>query len=81
MGSPVFRAGLNYQLGESTFIRSSWGQGYRFPSMAELFVSTNAAGIEIYSNPELKPETGWSAELGLSAGSGLECWVRAAVLG
>ena len=32
--------------------------------MAELFVSTNAAGIEIYSKLELKPETGWSAELG-----------------
>ena len=56
-GGPVFRGGLNYQIGESTFIRSSWGQGYRFPSMAELFVSTNASGIEIYSNPELKPET------------------------
>ena len=75
VGSPVFRAGLNYQLGESTFIRSSWGQGYRFPSMAELFVSTNAAGIEIYSNPELKPETGWSAELGIKQNLKINNWL------
>ena len=75
VGSPVFRAGLNYQLGESTFIRSSWGQGYRFPSMAELFVSTNAAGIEIYSNPELKPETGWSAELGIKQNIKINNWL------
>ena len=74
IGSPVFRAGLNYQLGESTFIRSSWGQGYRFPSMAELFVSTNASGIEIYSNPELKPETGWSAEIGLKQNLKINNW-------
>ena len=74
-GSPVFRAGLNYKLGRSTFIRSSWGQGYRFPSMAELFVTTNASGIEIYANPELKPETGWSAELGIKQAIKINKWV------
>ena len=73
-GGPVFRGGLNYQIGESTFIRSSWGQGYRFPSMAELFVSTNASGIEIYSNPELKPETGWSAEIGVKQNVKINKW-------
>jgi iron complex outermembrane receptor protein len=74
-GSPVFRAGLNYKLSNTTFIRSSWGQGYRFPSMAELFVSTNASGIEIYANPELKPETGWSAELGIKQKIKINKWV------
>ena len=63
---PVFRTGANYQVFEGTFIRSSWGQGYRFPSMAELFISTQIAdGIFVYPNPGLKPENGWSAELGL----------------
>ena len=74
IGSPVFRAGLNYQIGETTFLRSSWGQGYRFPSMAELFVSTNASGIEVYSNPELKPETGWSAEIGIKQNIKIRNW-------
>ena len=63
---PVFRTGANYQIFEGTFVRSSWGQGYRFPSMAELFISTQIAdGIFVYPNPGLKPENGWSAELGI----------------
>jgi len=62
---PVFRTGLNYQLAEATYIRASWGQGFRFPSMGELFISTNQNGLEIYPNPDLKSESGWSAELGI----------------
>ena len=55
---PVFRAGLNYQLAKATYIRSSWGQGFRFPSMAELFIRTNYSGLEIYPNANLRPESG-----------------------
>ena len=32
---PVFRAGLNYQLADYSFIRASFGQGYRNPSINE----------------------------------------------
>src|SRR5690606_16369560 len=32
---PVMRAGANYQLAEYTFIRTAYGQGYRFPTVAE----------------------------------------------
>ncbi len=72
---PIFRTGLNYQLAEATYIRTSWGQGYRFPSMAELFISTEVAGgIEVYPNPELKPESGWSAEIGIKQGLKAGTW-------
>ncbi|MDA0890444.1 MAG: TonB-dependent receptor [Bacteroidetes bacterium] len=74
-GKPVFRTGINYQAGEATYLRASWGQGYRFPSMAELFISTNQAGIEIYPNPELKPESGWSAELAIKQGVKVGNWM------
>ena len=73
-GKPVFRAGANYQVGKATYLRSSWGQGFRFPSMAEMFISTIYSGMEIFPNPELKPETGWSAEIGLK--QGLKIWER-----
>ena len=33
---PVFRTGINYQLTQATYLRGSWGQGYRFPAMSEL---------------------------------------------
>jgi iron complex outermembrane receptor protein len=72
---PVFRAGANYQVAEATYIRSSWGQGFRFPSMAEMFISTTYSGIELYANPELKPETGWSTEIGIKQGLKMGNWM------
>ena len=72
---PVLRAGVNYQLAEGTFLRSSWGQGYRFPSIAELFIETEVAkGIYVYQNPELKPESGWSSEIAIKQGFKIGSW-------
>lgn len=62
---PVFRTGVNYHLLEHTWMRASFGQGYRFPSVAEKFIATKVSGLTIYPNPELQPETGWSAEVGV----------------
>jgi outer membrane receptor protein involved in Fe transport len=74
-GKPVFRTGINYQAAEATYVRASWGQGYRFPSMAELFISTNQSGLQIYPNPELKPESGWSSEIGVKQGVKTGKWM------
>jgi iron complex outermembrane receptor protein len=75
-GKPVYRAGLNYQVGKATFLRTSWGQGFRFPAMAELFISTEiASGMYAYPNPELKPESGWSSELGIKQGVKIGSWM------
>ncbi len=74
-GKPVFRTGLNYEIAESTYLRASWGQGYRFPSMAELFITANQAGIEIYPNANLKPESGWSSEIGVKQGVKINNWM------
>ena len=63
-GKPVVRMGLNYELNENNFFRASFGQGYRYPSMYELFLFKDAGQISIYSNPELLPETGYTAEIG-----------------
>jgi iron complex outermembrane receptor protein len=65
---PVFRAGLNYQVAKYTFLRASYGQGYRFPSIAEKYVSTDIGGLKIFPNPNLLPENGWSAEIGIKQG-------------
>ena len=45
---PVFRTGINYQAAEATYLRASWGQGFRFPSMAELFIRATQSGLEIF---------------------------------
>ncbi|WP_052592733.1 TonB-dependent receptor [Aureispira sp. CCB-QB1] len=71
---PVFRFGASYQLGEATFFRASWGQGYRFPTVLEKFISTTAGGITVAPNPGLVSETGWSAEIGVKQGFKIGKW-------
>jgi outer membrane cobalamin receptor len=65
---PVMRVGATYQIAEATFLRASYGQGYRFPCIAEKFIRTSAAGLEIYPNEQLQPEYGQSAEIGVKQG-------------
>lgn len=75
---PVFRLGANYQAADFTFIRASWGQGYRFPTIAEKYINTNVSAFKIFPNPVLESETGWSAEAGVKQGfriSELNCFV------
>lgn len=71
---PVFRIGANYQLGKATFFRASWGQGYRFPTVLEKFISTATGGITVAPNPSLQSETGWSAEIGVKQGFKIGKW-------
>ena len=75
---PVFRIGANYRVGKASFLRASWGQGYRFPTVAEKFIVTNAGFIKVLPNPNLGSETGWSAELAIKQGfriSGFEGFI------
>ena len=65
---PVFRLGLNYEINPNTFLRASWGQGYRYPTIAEKYVVTNVGGIVVLPNPDLQSESGWSTEIGIKKG-------------
>ncbi|MBA7645840.1 Vitamin B12 transporter BtuB [subsurface metagenome] len=71
---PVFRTGMNYQLTPVTFLRASFGQGYRFPSIAEKYTATSVSAVNVFPNPELKSEKGWSAEFGIKQGLKLSQW-------
>ncbi len=66
--TPVFRAGLNWQVATMTFLRASFGQGYRYPSVAEKYASTSLGSVRIFPNPDVKPESGWSSEIGIKQG-------------
>lgn len=67
-GKPVFRAGANYKAGQATYFRGSFGQGYRFPSIAEKYIVTGLGAIHIFPNPDLKAETSYNVELGVKQG-------------
>ncbi|MFQ5334862.1 MAG: TonB-dependent receptor plug domain-containing protein [Flavobacteriales bacterium] len=72
---PVFRSGLNYKLAKATYLRMSFGQGYRFPSIAEKFVNTSVgSSLRLFPNPNVQPETGWSSEIGVKQGFKLGKW-------
>jgi iron complex outermembrane receptor protein len=65
---PVFRTGINWQAAEYTFFRASFGQGYRFPSIAEKYASTTLGSVTIFPNPYVEAESGWSSEAGIKQG-------------
>jgi outer membrane receptor for ferrienterochelin and colicins len=69
------KAGVNYQLSDKLILRSSFGTGFRAPTLAEAYTSTSASGITVKPNPNIKPETNWTFEAGanyqlLSAAAG-----------
>ncbi|MEX1191113.1 MAG: TonB-dependent receptor [Brumimicrobium sp.] len=65
---PIFRFGANYELFKYTHLRTSFGQAFRYPSVAERFASTSVGALNIFPNNDLQPEKGWSAELGVKQG-------------
>jgi len=72
--NPVFRTGLNYQVAESSFLRASFGQGFRYPTIAEKYTNTSAGAIKIFPNEDLRPERGWSSEIGFKRGFKISKW-------
>nr|HMP32375.1 TonB-dependent receptor [Saprospiraceae bacterium] len=67
-GALVARLGVNYALAEFTNLRASWGQGYRYPTITERFIRTSFGGFQIFPNPLLQPEYGFSTELAVKQG-------------
>ena len=65
---PILRTGINWQAAEYTFLRASYGEGYRYPSIAEKFASTSLGSVKIFPNPLVQPESGWSSEIGIKQG-------------
>lgn len=64
----LFRLGINAKAGANTFFRGSMGQGFRFPTLTEQFITTAFGSTFISPNPRLESETGWTAEIGVKRG-------------
>ncbi|MEY3085060.1 MAG: hypothetical protein RL037_1240 [Bacteroidota bacterium] len=65
---PIFRAGANLKLYQETYLRGSYGQGFRFPTITERFIKTGVGNFGVFPNPNLKPESSWNAEIGIKQG-------------
>ncbi len=66
--APIVRVGANLQIMKGTFIRASSGQGFRYPTITERYITTKASLFGVFPNPELKPEKSKSFELGIKQG-------------
>lgn len=71
---PIFRTGLHYQVAKYTHLRASFGQGIRYPAVAERFTQTSVGALNVFPNPTLRPEIGWSAEIGIKQGVKIGEW-------
>ena len=65
---PVVRAGMTYQAMKATYLRASYGQGFRVPTIGERFINTSVGILKIYPNPDLAPEESWNIEAGVKQG-------------
>ena len=62
------KLGLVYMPDKETSIRASFGSGFRYPAIGELYIqsSTNVSSVAVLPNPDLKVETSLSYEVGAS---------------
>jgi len=65
---PIFRCGANLKLHQETYLRASFGQGFRFPTITERFIKTGVGNFGVFPNPQLLPESSWNAEIGVKQG-------------
>lgn len=66
--APIYRAGASLQVLKATYVRASYGQGFRYPTITERYISTKAGLFGVFPNPDLKPETSTNFEIGLKQG-------------
>jgi iron complex outermembrane receptor protein len=65
---PIFRCGANLKLYQETYLRASFGQGFRFPTITERFIKTGVGNFGVFPNPRLLSESSWNAEVGIKQG-------------
>lgn len=65
---PVLRAGSSFRIHKATYLRTSYGQGYRFPTITERYIKTGVGNFGVFPNPDLQAESSWNAEFGVKQG-------------
>ena len=65
---PIYRAGASLKVLPGTWIRTSFGDGFRYPTITERYISTKAGLFGVFPNPTLQPEISRNFELGIKQG-------------
>ena len=65
---PVYRAGATFRLLKATYLRASYGQGFRFPTIGERYIKTSVGKLNIFPSENLEPEFSVNVEGGVKQG-------------
>jgi len=65
---PVFRAGLSGRVLKATYVRASYGEGFRFPTIGEKYIRTSVGPMNIFPSENVQSESSWNAEVGIKQG-------------
>lgn len=57
--------GLVYKPNDDTTFRANLSQGYTYPSLSQLYLTTSGGGVTIIGNSDLQPETSTTLEAGV----------------
>lgn len=63
-------AGLVWSPSNRLALRANVAQGYIYPTLAQLFLTTTGGGVTLTGNPDLEPETSTTYELGARYAAG-----------
>ncbi|WP_156909255.1 TonB-dependent receptor [Ottowia thiooxydans] len=63
-------AGLVWSPSKHLALRANISQGYIYPTLGQLFLTTTGGGVTLTGNPNLKPETSTTYELGARYAAG-----------
>lgn len=58
------KLGLSWKLLEELHVRASVGRGFRAATIAERYANIKYGPFDVKPNPNIRPETSWSAEIG-----------------
>ena len=68
VAAPIYRAGASLRVLKGTWVRASYGEGLRYPTITERYTLTKVGLFGLFPNPDLQPETSKNFELGLKQG-------------
>ena len=68
VSKPIFRAGASLKVLQGTWLRASYGDGFRYPTITERYIATKAGLFGVFPDPGLRPENSQNYEVGIKQG-------------